>query len=231
MLSWSFSIRTINMKQTKGFRKLSNKVKTAKGRKNSSTHWLQRHINDQYVILAKQQNYRSRAAFKLLEMVGRFNLLENTQKIVDLGCAPGGWLQVLKQQSNAQIIGIELQCIEPIEGIDFIQGDFLDEKVYCTLTEQCGKVDLILSDMADKACGIPNVDHLRIINLVEAALEFATHYLNLNGNLVVKMLRGGQEHALIKQLKQQFSTVKMYKPDASYKDSSEIYLICLQYKG
>lgn len=227
-------------KKNKSFRKLSSKLKTAKGRKISSTRWLTRHINDKYVILAKQNKYRSRAAFKLLEIIEKFPIIHTgTKNIADLGCAPGSWLQILKIHSKKlyKIIGIDLQEMESIEGIDFILGDFLDseiqqkaiEKISTAHKSSTAKFDLILSDMAAKSCGNPQVDHLRIMLLADSVFNFAEDNLKEGGNLVVKILRGVNEHDFYKRMKKSFKKVKCFKPDASYKDSAEIYVIGMNY--
>lgn len=210
---------------------LTKRVKTAKGRKISSTKWLSRHINDRFVSMAREEGYNSRAAFKLIEIAKKFNLLHNINYVLDIGCAPGGWLQVLRDKSKAKkIIGIDLTAIAPIEGVEIIQGDFTDIEMQDLILNQGQKFDLILSDMAANACGIPAVDHLKIMALAESVLDFCEHAMTKNGNVVIKMLHGAEEHTLLKRAKSIFKSVKLYKPEASYKDSKELYLVGLGFK-
>jgi 23S rRNA (uridine2552-2'-O)-methyltransferase len=209
------------------------RVKTAKGRKVGSTAWLKRHINDPYVIMAKENQYRSRAAFKLLEMNTKYHLFEGAKYVVDLGAAPGSWSQALKKHANCKfIIGIDIQEMEPIEGVELVHGDFLDEKTQIILESFLGgnKIDLVVSDMAANSCGDRITDHLRLVNLVEAAIEFSRRNLNIGGNFVAKMLRGECESDLIKELKKDFKEVHLFKPKASYQSSSEIYLLACGFK-
>lgn len=210
---------------------LIKKVKTAKGRKISSTKWLNRHINDRFVSMAKEEGYSSRAAFKLIEIAKKFNLFHNVNSILDIGCAPGGWLQVLREKSKAKkIIGIDLIAVAAIEGVKIIQGDFTDIAMQDIILGQRQRFDLILSDMAANACGISAADHLKIISLAESVLDFCEQAMNKNGNMVIKILHGAHEHELIKKAKNMFKNVKLYKPEASYKDSKELYLIALGFK-
>jgi 23S rRNA (uridine2552-2'-O)-methyltransferase len=213
----------------KGFRNKKQHVKTAKGRKISSTNWLNRHINDPFVKLAKQKGYRSRSAFKLIDIIEKFPILENVMTIIDLGCSPGGWLQVLKEKSpDAKIIGIDLRDTQRIAGVTIIKGDFLKEKIFRELEILCeAGVDLIISDMATDSSGDREIDHFRNMALVETAVEFCKTCLNSNGNFVAKMIRGKDDENLIKILKTLFTQVKIFKPSTSYKDSSEIYFIAL----
>lgn len=229
-----------NSKKNKGFRKTSNRLYTAKGRKLSSTKWLTRHINDKYVMLAKQNKYRSRAAFKLLEILEKFELLNSkTKNIIDLGCAPGSWLQVLGRSkfgknNKLQIVGVDLQEMEPVEGIEFVLGDFLVPNVQsecASYLNDSEKFDIILSDMAAKSCGNAPVDHLRIMQLAESVLQFAEANLRQDGHLVLKILRGEKEHEFHKKLQIFFTKVKYFKPDSSYKDSAEIYVVARFFKN
>lgn len=209
------------------------RVKTAKGRKIGSTKWLSRHINDPYVQLAKEKGYRSRAAFKLIEIFEKFPLNRNAKFAVDLGCAPGGWLQVLREKSKtAKIIGVDLQDVEPIDGVSIIKGDIETNETLDELIALCDgkKADLVVSDMAAASSGDPETDHLRLMSLIDMALCFCETNLETRGNFVAKYLRGREEQILLKKLKENFESVKLFKPDASYKDSSEIYLICLNYR-
>lgn len=213
-------------------RRLKTTVKTAKKRTNSSTGWLRRHLNDPYVIMAKENAYRSRAAYKLDQIDQKFKIFVGAKVIVDIGCAPGGWLQVAKEKAkNAKIIGIDLQPVDPIPEVDILQGDIYDENLLAKLLLLLpGKVDLVLSDMAASATGNKQLNHLKNMALVEAALDFATGNLKYNGVFVAKILRGGEETKLMQDLRTMFKTVKQFKPDASYSDSSEIYFVCQGFK-
>jgi 23S rRNA (uridine2552-2'-O)-methyltransferase len=209
------------------------RLKTAKGRKISSTRWLERQLNDPYVQRAKAENYRSRAAYKLLELDERFGLLKGVQAVVDLGIAPGGWSQVVRRRSpRARIVGIDLLPTDAIEGVTILQMDFMDEAAPARLkAELGGPADLILSDMAANTVGHPQTDHLRTMGLVEAALEFAGDVLKPGGAFVAKVLAGGADSALVSELKRQFTAVKHAKPPASRKDSSEWYVVAQGFKG
>lgn len=209
------------------------RLKTAKGRKISSTRWLERQLNDPYVVRAKAENYRSRAAFKLLELDERFGLLKGVKSVVDLGIAPGGWSQVVRRKAPAaRIIGIDLLPTDPIEGVTILQMDFMDDRAPTILHESLGgAADLILSDMAANTVGHQQTDHLRTMALVEAGLEFAKEVLRPGGAYVAKVLAGGADNELVADLKRSFSTVKHAKPPASRKDSSEWYVIAQGFKG
>jgi 23S rRNA (uridine2552-2'-O)-methyltransferase len=209
------------------------KVKTAYGRKLSSTRWLQRHINDPYVEQAKKERYRSRAAYKLLEVEEKFRILSGVSRIIDLGAAPGSWSQVVKRKhASAHIVGVDLQSIDEMPGITFIQGDFCEQEIQDRINEVMPQMaDLIISDMAANACGDRQIDHLRIVGLIEAAYEFAQEKLVPGGAFVAKLLRGGEEPELLKKLRVDFTTVKLFKPKASYSDSAEIFLICTGFRG
>lgn len=214
-------------------RMLKTRVKTAKGRKLSSTLWLERQLNDPYVARSKQDGYRSRAAYKLLEINEKYPFLSKGKVVVDLGAAPGGWMQVAVQKVKAGepegglVIGMDLLAIEPITHTHAIQCDFLSNEALTLLDEalQGKKVDVVLSDMAAASCGHRQTDHLRIMALCEAALEFALAQLAPGGVFLSKILRGGTEAELLKQLKQHFASVKHIKPPASRADSSEMYVI------
>jgi 23S rRNA (uridine2552-2'-O)-methyltransferase len=209
------------------------RVRTAKGRKVSSTRWLERQLNDPYVRRAKAENYRSRAAYKLLELDERFGLLKGVKAVVDLGIAPGGWSQVVRRKApQARIVGIDLLPIDPIEGVMILQMDFLDEEAPEKLGEALGgPADLVLSDMAANTVGHQQTDHLRTMALVEAGLEFAKDVLRPGGAYVAKVLAGGADNQLVAELKRSFAAVKHAKPPASRKDSSEWYVIAQGFKG
>lgn len=209
------------------------RVKTAKGRKIGSTRWLERQLNDPYVKRAKAEGYRSRAAYKLIELDERFGFLKGVRKVVDLGIAPGGWTQVVRHQvPQASIVGIDLLPTDPIDGADILEMDFMDEAAPDRLKEALGgPADLVLSDMAANTVGHPQTDHLRTMGLVEAALEFAVEVLRPGGAFVAKVLAGGADASLVAELKRRFSEVKHAKPPASRKGSSEWYVVAKGFKG
>lgn len=209
------------------------RIRTAKGRKPSSTRWLERQLNDPYVRRAKAENYRSRAAFKLIELDERFGLLKGTKAVVDLGIAPGGWSQVVRRKvPQGRVVGIDLLPTDPIDGVTILQMDFMDETAPDRLKEALGgEADLVLSDMAANTVGHQQTDHLRTMALVEAGLLFATEVLRPGGAYVAKVLAGGADNQLVAEMKRHFTTVKHAKPPASRKDSSEWYVIAQGFKG
>ena len=209
------------------------RLKTAKGRKVSSTRWLERQLNDPYVQRAKAENYRSRAAYKLLELDERFGLLKGAKAVIDLGIAPGGWSQVVRRKApGATVVGIDLLPTDPIEGVSILQMDFMDEDAPDRLKEALGgAADLVLSDMAANTVGHQQTDHLRTMALVEAGLEFAAEVLRPGGAYVAKVLAGGADSQLVAEMKRHFATVKHAKPPASRKDSSEWYVVAQGFKG
>ena len=208
-------------------------IKTAKGRKVSSTRWLERQLNDPYVKRARAENYRSRAAYKLIELDERFGLLKGVKAVIDLGIAPGGWSQVVRRTvPAAAIVGIDLLPTDPIDGVTILEMDFMDETAFERLREALGgPADLILSDMAANTVGHPQTDHLRTMGLVEAGLEFARDMLRPGGAYVAKVLAGGADHGLVAELKRNFTAVKHAKPPASRKGSSEWYVVAQGFKG
>jgi 23S rRNA (uridine2552-2'-O)-methyltransferase len=212
---------------------LRTRVKTAKGRKVGSTRWLERQLNDPYVKRAKAEGYRSRAAYKLIELDERFGFLKGAKRIVDLGIAPGGWTQVARQRlPHAVIVGIDLLPTDPIDGATILLLDFMDDEAPDRLREALGgPADLILSDMAANTVGHPQTDHLRTMGLVEAALDFAASILQPGGAFVAKVLAGGADSGLVAELKRRFATVKHAKPPASRKGSSEWYVVAQGFKG
>jgi 23S rRNA (uridine2552-2'-O)-methyltransferase len=220
-----------------GPRALKQRVKTAKKRTLSSRTWLERQLNDPYVARAKREGYRSRAAFKLLEMDERFGLLKPGQRIVDLGAAPGGWSQVAaakvgSAKGNGRVVGIDLLPVEPMPGVEFITLDFLDEAAPERLIEALGgPADVVMSDMAANATGHRQTDHLRIIGLAEAAADFARAVLKPGGAFLAKVLQGGTEAALLADLKRDFATVRHVKPAASRADSAELYVLATGFRG
>jgi 23S rRNA (uridine2552-2'-O)-methyltransferase len=209
------------------------RLKTAKGRKVSSTRWLERQLNDPYVRRAKAENYRSRAAYKLLELDERFGLLRGVKSVVDLGIAPGGWSQVVRRKApQASVVGIDLLPTDPLDGVVILHMDFMDEDAPARLREALGgPADLVLSDMAANTVGHPQTDHLRTMALVEAGLEFAAEVLRPGGAYVAKVLAGGADSQLVAEMKRHFATVKHAKPPASRKDSSEWYVVAQGFKG
>ncbi|QNM83669.1 RlmE family RNA methyltransferase [Sphingomonas sabuli] len=209
------------------------RVRTARNRTASSTRWLQRQLNDPYVRKAKAENYRSRAAYKLLELDDRFGLLKGATAIVDLGIAPGGWSQVVRRRvPKANVVGIDLLPTDPIDGVEILQMDFMDDSAPEKLKAALGgPADLVLSDMAANTVGHPQTDHLRTMGLVEAGLMFAAEILRPGGAFVAKVLAGGADNDLVADLKRQFTTVKHAKPPASRKDSSEWYVVAQGFKG
>lgn len=226
----------------RGQRDLKVKVKSARGRKLSSTLWLQRQLNDPYVKRAQADGYRGRAAYKILELDEKFRFLVPGARVVDLGCAPGGWLQVAVTRINAlgekqgkaigRILGIDLQDVEPLAGVEFHQLDFMeddaDKKVRAWLN---GPADVVMSDMAASASGHKQTDHLRIMALCEAAAYFAFDVLEDGGTFVAKVLAGGAEGELQKLLKQKFTKVVNVKPPASRADSSEKFVVATGFRG
>ena len=209
------------------------RLKKRRGRTTSSARWLERQLNDPYVKRAHLEGWRARAAFKLMELDDRFHLLDNADRIVDLGAAPGSWTQVaLKRRPKARIVGIDLLEVEPIAGFEFLLGDFLADGMDDRLIEMLGgQADLVLSDMAANTVGHPQTDHLRTMALVEAAAYFAIRVLKPGGVFVAKVLGGGAEGALVAELKRRFTSVKHAKPPASRKDSSETFLVATGFKG
>ena len=209
------------------------RVKTAKGRKISSTRWLERQLNDPYVRKAKAENYRSRAAYKLIELDERFGLLKGVGAVVDLGIAPGGWSQVVRRKvPQAKVVGIDLLPTDPIDGVAILQMDFMADEAPEKLRDAIGgQADLVLSDMAANTVGHQQTDHLRTMALVEAGLEFAKEVLRPGGAYVAKVLAGGADNQLVAEMKRHFTTVKHAKPPASRKDSSEWYVVAQGFKG
>ena len=208
------------------------RVRTARKRSASSTRWLERQLNDPYVKQAKAEGYRSRAAYKLIELDEKFGLIRGAQRVVDLGIAPGGWSQVVRKLApKAAIVGIDLLPTEPIDGVSILQMDFMDDHAPAALeAELDGPPDLILSDMAANTVGHKQTDHLRTMGLVEAAAWFATENLTEGGTFVAKVLAGGTDKDLLALLKQNFTSVKHAKPPASRKGSSEWYVVAQGFK-
>jgi 23S rRNA (uridine2552-2'-O)-methyltransferase len=226
----------------RGQRELRVRVKTAKGRKLSSTLWLERQLNDPYVIRARKEGFRGRAAYKILELDDRYGFLKPGARVVDLGCAPGGWCQIAVARVNAlgqnpkkpigTVLGVDLQEIEPIAGAELHQLDFLadgaEDQVKAWLG---GRADVVMSDMAAASSGHKATDHLRIVALVEAALAFAFDVLEDDGTFVAKVLAGGAENEMQTLLKRNFRKVANVKPPASRADSSEKFVVAMGFRG
>lgn len=217
---------------------LKTYVKTAKKRSSASTLWLQRQLNDPYVALAKQEGYRARSAFKLIELDDKFHFLAPGKRVVDLGAAPGGWTQIAVQRvksapDNPLVVGLDLLEMAPIAGAKTTQLDFLDDSAPDVLKEMLGghKADVVLSDMAPNTTGMKDIDHLRIMGLLETAYAFVCEILNPDGAFVAKIFQGGTEQNLLNEMKRRFKSVKHAKPPASRKESSEFYVVATGFKG
>ena len=217
-------------------RSLKVKVKSAKGRTTSSTRWLQRQLNDSFVKDAKLQGFRSRSAFKLLEIDNKFNLLKKGYRVLDLGCAPGGWCQVAAKKvgvklSKNLVTGLDLKQCEAIAGVSFFETDFLDKRQFLKFEKSLEKkFDVILSDMAPNATGHKKTDNLQIMALVEAATDFAVKFLKQDGSFVAKVLDAGAGPEIQKLVNKKFEKVINFKPKASRSDSSERYLVAIGFK-
>ncbi len=216
-----------------GDRALKVRVATAKGRRLSSTRWLQRQLNDPYVSAAKRAGYRSRAAFKLIELDDRFGLLKKGGRVLDLGAAPGGWTQVAVERAGADlVVGIDVLEMDPVPGALLAQMDFLDEDAPERLMAMIGgPVHAVLSDMAAPATGHRPTDHLRIVSLCELALAFARTVLAPGGVFCAKVLQGGTESGLLTDMKRDFTTVRHAKPDASRAGSAEMYVLAQGFRA
>ncbi|WP_421791294.1 RlmE family RNA methyltransferase [Hyphobacterium sp.] len=211
---------------------LHEKVKSARGRKLSSTRWLERQLNDPYVQMARQEGYRSRAAFKLLELDERFNLLKKGDRVVDLGAAPGGWVQVALKRGASHVVGVDLLEIDPIENAILMQLDFTEDDAPDKVKEALGgPADAVLSDLAPWTTGHKATDHLRIVALVELAADFALETLKPGGVFIAKVFQGGTEDDLLAKLKPKFKTIRHAKPPSSRSDSAETFLIAKGFKG
>ena len=209
------------------------RLRTSGKRTASSARWLTRQLNDPYVRQAKAEGWRSRAAFKLIELDEKFHLIKGSKRVVDLGIAPGGWSQVVRKVNpKAAVVGIDLLPTEPIEGVTIFEMDFMADEAPAALTEALdGPPDLVLSDMAANTVGHKQTDHLRTMSLVETAADFAIQHLSPGGAFIAKVLAGGTDTDLLALLKKHFTTVKHAKPPASRKDSSEWYVIAQGFKG
>jgi len=212
---------------------LRTRVKTARGRTAQSTRWLERQLNDPYVKRAKADGYRSRAAYKLIELDERFGIIRGSRRVVDLGIAPGGWSQVIKRRlPKAAVVGIDLLPVDPIDGVTIFEMDFMDDAAPGKLIEALGGApDLVLSDMAANTVGHPQTDALRTMALVETALAFAVEVLEKGGTFVSKVFAGGADQQLVAEMKRNFTTVKHAKPPSSRKGSVEWFVVAQGFKG
>ena len=212
-------------------RGLAVPLRTAKGRSGASQRWLVRQLNDPYVQAAQRQGWRSRAAFKLSELDDRFHLIRRGTCVVDLGAAPGGWAQVAIRRGAAQVVAMDLLPMDPLPGVVVLQGDFTEAGMQARLIETLGgRADLVLSDMAPNTTGHTATDHLRVVALAEAALEFAVEVLAEGGGFVAKVFQGGAERPMLDRLKRSFAAVRHAKPPASRKESSELYVIATGFR-
>ncbi|MGE0225046.1 MAG: RlmE family RNA methyltransferase [Acetobacteraceae bacterium] len=213
-------------------RGLAVPVKTARKRSAASARWLARQLNDPYVAAAKKQGWRSRAAFKLLELDERFHVIARGARVVDLGAAPGGWTQVAVKRGAGSVLALDLLAMDPISGATVLQGDFTDADMPERLSSVLGgKADLVLSDMAPNTTGHAATDHLRIMALAEMALEFALEVLAEGGAFVAKVFQGGSEREMLDRMKRHFAVVRHAKPPASRKESSELYVVATGFRA
>ena len=225
---------TKSAKEVRGRKMLTVKLKDAKYHSSSSNRWLERQLNDPYVYEAKRLGYRSRAAFKLIQLDEKYKFLSKNKVIVDLGCAPGGWSQVaaLKLKGTGKLVGLDILPTEPMEGATFVCQDFTEDDATEKLLELLGgqKANIVMSDMAANTTGHQQTDHLRTIGLVEAAYEFAKTVLDKDGVFIAKVFQGGAESALLADMKKNFKKVSHYKPDASREKSPECYVVAQYFK-
>jgi 23S rRNA (uridine2552-2'-O)-methyltransferase len=215
-------------------RGLYQRLRTAEGRSTASQRWLTRQLNDPYVRMAKEAGWRSRAAFKLIQLDEKFRLLKPGQRVVDLGAAPGGWTQVAVKHAGerGKVVGLDLLEMDPVAGAIILQGDFQEEADEKRVLEALdGPADLVISDMAPNTTGHASTDHLRIIALAELALDFALRVLTPGGAFVAKLFQGGAQNEMQALMKTHFAQVRYAKPEASRKDSSELYVVATGFKG
>ncbi|MDB5369921.1 MAG: Ribosomal large subunit methyltransferase [Roseomonas sp.] len=215
-------------------RNLTTRLRTAKGRTTASQKWLERQLNDPYVRAAKVAGWRSRAAFKIIELDDKYKLFRPGQRVVDLGAAPGGWTQVAVQRvgNTGRVVALDLLPMDEIAGATLLEGDFQDLAVeQAVLDAMQGPADLVLSDMAPNTTGHNATDHIRILALIELALDFAGKVLTPNGSFVAKVFQGGTERDMLNRLKRDFASVKHAKPPSSRKDSAEMYVVAQGFRG
>jgi len=219
------------IKKQKPYKRLKEKVKTAKKRKISSTRWLQRQLNDPYVKKSKSEGRRSRAAYKLIQINEKFSLLKPNQIVLDLGAAPGSWSEVVNQVKGNKVISVDKLDMDPISGVQFLKLDLSLQESFDEISKIISKVDLVLSDMASDTTGHKSTDHIRTQELAELAADYALNFLNAGGSFCSKVFQGGTHQKLLDILKKNFTTIKHYKPDASRKGSPENYVIAKGFKG
>ena len=220
------------IKKQKPYKRLKEKVKTAKKRKVSSTRWLQRQLNDPYVKQSKAEGRRSRAAYKLIQIDEKFKILKPNQTVLDLGAAPGSWSEVIASISNTKIIAIDKLDMDPISGAEVLKLDLSTEEAFNKIKEYLNKkVDVVLSDMASDTTGHKSTDHIRTQELAELAADYAINFLKKGGSFCSKVFQGGTHQTLLELLKKNFETVKHFKPEASRKESPENYVIAKGFKG
>ena len=209
------------------------RVKTAKKRTNSSADWLKRQLNDPYVSAAKEMGYRSRAAFKILQLDEQFHFLKGGAKVIDLGAAPGGWSQVVAKKIGAKgkLVALDIQAMDPIEGVDILHMDFMADDAPDRLKEALGgPATIVLSDMAPSTTGHTATDHIRILGLAENAAHFAVEVLAPGGTFVCKLFQGGAEKTLLDMLKKHFTKVRHAKPPSSRSDSAELFIVATGFR-
>ncbi len=206
------------------------KIKVLKKQKNKdSNRWLERHLNDEYVIKSKIDGYRSRSSYKLIQINQKFKFFKNSYLILDLGCSPGGWLQVSQKLApkNSKILGIDKINLKSIPNVQFLQNDIFDDDIFEKIDSffDGKKINLILSDMSPNSTGNKKVDHLRIVSLIEKVLDLSNYFLSKNGFLIAKIFQGGAQGDLIKKMNQTLSSIRYFKPKASRAESPETYLV------
>ena len=218
--------------KAKGMRAEGGRVKN-KNLKTSSRNWLNRHINDEFTQASKAMGYRARSAFKIIEIQERFKIIQNNSSVLDLGCAPGGWSEIVVKITKNTVIGIDLLPTDPLSGATFLEGDFLDKEIQAkAISINNGKkFGVILSDIAPNTTGIAEVDHLNIINIIENEITFVQNNIAENGHFVAKIFQGQGTQEIISHLKSMFVSVKLFKPKSSRKESREIYIICQHFLG
>ena len=216
----------------KGMRAEGDRVRNKK-LKNSSRQWLNRHLNDEFTQASKAMGYRARSAFKIIEVQERFKLIKSTSSVLDLGCAPGGWAEIIVTITRNTVIGIDLLATEGLSGVTFLQGDFLDAEIQkqAIALNKGKKFDAILSDIAPNTTGISDVDHLNIINILENEIIFLQSNLAEDGHFISKIFQGQGTQEIVSQLKKMFMDVKLFKPKSSRKESKEIYIVCQYFLG
>ncbi|NPD66537.1 RlmE family RNA methyltransferase [Lichenicola cladoniae] len=206
-------------------------LRTARGRTTAQQRWLSRQLNDPYVVAARKQGWRSRAAFKLIELDDKYKLIRPGMRVIDLGTAPGGWAQVAVKRGATHVVGVDLLPVEPVRGAEIIQGDFNDPDLPSKLRDMLGgPADIVLSDMAPNTTGHSPTDHMRIIDLAELALFFAMEVLVEGGSFIAKVFQGGSEKQMLIPMKQAFAVVRHAKPPASRKESSELYVVATGFR-